>query len=373
MVKKIVSFFVLWRLLLFLFAFLATFFIPFQKAFTAYNYGFSPPYYLYIWGNFDGYHYMEIAERGYKALEYSFFPLYPLFIRGLVWAFKIPYLLSGQLISTFALLLSLYVMAKLLALDQKRTLFGLFLLTIFTFSTSFFYIAVYNDSLFLLFSVLTIYFARKKSWLAASCFGALATLTRLNGLALFFLIIFEYIHVEKVKGLFSLKRILQTKLHSVVLIPSAFLGYLLYIQNLVGDWYVVFSSMKIWQQDKPVLPLQVFWRYLKILISPTLQFTYWIALAEVVFVFFYIAVLIYSFKKIRLSYWIFAVVSLLIPSLTGTFAGMPRYALHLYPFFLTLTLLLDQKGLLFKIVYFSVSIVGLFFMLAFFTRGYFVS
>lgn len=375
MFKKIIGSYVLWRIALFFFAVAATYFIPFRKAFTAINYGWEPPYYLYIWGNFDGYHYMKIAEGGYLPHLYPFFPLFPFLIRLLIEILHMPfYLRGGQLISNASFIASLFVVGKLLLLDKKKALVPLVFLIVFLFPTSFFYTAVYNDSLFFLLATTTIYFARKKSWVVSSLFGALTTLTRLNGLALIFLIGFEYLSTVKSFKTINLEKILKDKIYTIFLIPLTFIGFLAYVHRISGNFMNLFSSMAQWNQDKLTFPLQVFWRYLKILflVSPG-TLVYWVAVLELGFVLFYIFLLIFSYKKIRSSYWIFFALSILIPSLTGTFAGMPRYGLHLYPFFLSIALFLQKKSLYVKVLYFTISLIMLFLLVSLFTRGYFVA
>ncbi len=153
-----------------------------------------------------------------------------------------------------------------------------------------------------------------------------------------------------------------------------FVGYLLYIQIHFKDWNLLFTTMKIWGQDKLIFPLQVVWRYIKIIfLYPTFQLNYWVSVLELMIVLFYIVVIIYGYKKIRLSYWFFSVISLLIPAFSGTFQGMPRYGLHLYPLFLTIALFLNNKSLKVKVAYCLISILLLLFCLTLFSRGYFVA
>lgn len=375
MFKKIFTAYVFWRLLLFVFSILAIYIIPFRKAFTAFNYGTLPPYHLFIWGNFDGYHYMKIAQIGYLPHLYPFFPLFPLLIRFFVRVLDVHWWLrAGQLVSNISFILSLYIVYKLTLLDGKKFLIPLIFLIIFFYPTSFYYTAVYNDSLFFLLATTTIYFARKRAWIIASVFGALATLTRLNGLALIFLIGFEYLSTTKSFKQITPKRILKDSIYAVLLIPLAFAGFLFHIHKISGNFMNVFSAMAQWNQDKVTFPLQVVWRYMKIfaLVSPQ-QLIYWIAVLEFASVVLYLFLLIYSFKKVRFSYWIFFAVSILIPSLTGTFAGMPRYGLHLYPFFLSLALFLEKRSEVFRIIWFAICFLLLFLLVSLFTRGYFVS
>ncbi len=398
MLKKIVGFFLSWKLLVFLLALLATLIIPlnwgetyispFHPSNVPYNYQIDPPYYIWIWANFDGAQYLSIARSGYLDFQYGFFPLYPAFITFLHNLLQIRYIFAGEIISSGCFLLALFFIWKLLKIDDKKNLLSLFFLIIILFPTSFFYGAVYNDSLFFLLATLSIYFARRQSWIPSSISAAIATLTRLNGLALFFLIFFEYILSAKKNSsgwkfnqLFSsltsslkFKNLLKSKIYFVILIPLAFVGYLVFVQIDSGSWTSLFTSMSIWNQDKPIFPLQVFWRYIKIIFTASPHYlNYWIAISELFFVILYILLLFYSFKKIRFSYWIFFLISVLIPAFTGTFQGMPRYGLHLYPFFLTLTMFLQDQSLIKKIIYFVVSIVLLFLYIGLFTRGHFVA
>ncbi len=398
MLKKIVGFFLSWKLLMFSLAFLATLIIPlnwgntyirpFHTPNVPYNYQIDPPYYIWIWANFDGAHYLSLARSGYLDYQYGFFPLYSMIIDYTHNLFHLRYISAGVLISNVFFLLSLFTIWALLKIDDKKKLLSLFLLILILFPTSFFYGAVYNDSLFFFLATLSIYFARRESWILASLSASVATLARLNGLALFFLIFFEYLlSSEKsstgwslasllvsLKSQLQLKKVLKSKIYFVLLVPLVFVGYLVFIQFDSGSWTNLFTSMKVWGQDKTIFPLQVFWRYLKIIftVSPHL-FNYWIAVSELFFVFLYTFLLIFSFKRIRFSYWIFFFISLLIPSFTGTFQGMPRYGLHLYPLFLSLTMLLSSQSLLKKIAYFVISILLLSLYVGLFTRGYFVA
>lgn len=392
-IKKLVAYFLGWKILIYFFAFFAAALIPLRTSFTAITdtlHGL--PYLVWIWGNFDGIHYMEIARNRYHPQEHAFFPFYPLIMRFVFYQFSlyklyIPILVVGQLVSNAAFLGSLFLIFKTLVLDKIHYLFYTLLVVILLFPTSYSYGAVYNDSLFLLLATATIYLARKKSFFLASLCGAFATLTRLNGLALFFLIAMEAILSEKanrdwrirellssIQKSLTIKKVLKTKLYSLLLLPGSFLGYLLYTHIFHGNWNLVFQDMKNWNQSNITFPLQVAWRYFKIIVfHPKLELNYWVAIIEVVIVCLYVFILLYTIKKIRLSYWIFFALSILIPALTGTFAGMPRYGLHLYPFFLGLSLFFYNSNTLIRIIYIIISVSLLFFCLGLFTRGYFIA
>lgn len=386
MIKKIIFYFLIWKVIVFIITLFLSHIFPDIPYYQAKNL-FADRYHELIWrfANMDGITYLRIARNGYNSTNIPFFPLYPLITRFFADIFfRHRYFAPiSQIISNLSSLISLFVFYKLMQIDKQVKLFPLLLLIIFTFPTSFFYGATYNDSLFLLFASLCIYWLRRNNIAASAIFGGLATLTRLNGLALLGMILAEYfIRINKIEYFplkylrlsFSLKSILKHKLYFTLLIPAAFFSFLLYIQLKFGSWYLLFSTMKIWGQDRIILLPQVFWRYFKILILyPTFKLNYWIAAIELLFVLFYIFVLIYSYNKIRISYWIFMLISFLIPSLTGTFAGMPRYALHLYPFFLSIVLLLKSTNSLIRIAYFAIALFLFCFMLALYVNGYFIA
>lgn len=388
MIKRIIIFFLGWKALIIFFAFVATFTLPMNFVFTPHD-RIHYPYIVYVWGNFDGEHYLNIVQSGYFPLQQAFFPFYPLITRFIASLIDYKYLTAGLFVSHIAFVFVLFIIWKLLILDSNKKLFYFLLLVLLLYPTSPFYGAVYNDSLFFFFATLCIYFGRKQKWILASSVGALATLTRLNGLALFFYLLFEYLYkselapkskkqfldlIKKTISVTKIKYFFTKYVYAIILIPLAFLAYLLYVQHTQGDWNIVFSSMKIWNQDKIIFPLQVVWRYLKIIFTDTSFSTiYWVAVIEFLFVVWYSIVVIYSYTKIRFSYWIFMTLSFLIPSLTGTFSGMPRYGLHIYPFFLSVAIFLSGKPFAIKTLYFFISIVLMFIVVMFFTRGYFIS
>lgn len=388
MIRKSFIFLLGWKTLIIFFAFIATFTFPINFVFTPHDRIYYP-YIVYIWGNFDGEHYLNIAQSGYFPYQQAFFPFYPLITRFVASLIGYKYLASGLLVSHIAFIFSLFIIWRLLILDNHKNLFHFLLLVLLLYPTSPFYGAVYSDSLFFFLVTLCIYFGRKQKWILASLVGVLATLTRLNGLALFFYLFFEYLYkselapkskeqflnlINKTISTIKLKFFFTKHVYTILLIPFAFFVYLLYVQYTQGDWNMVFSSMKIWNQDKIVFPLQVVWRYLKIIFTDrSFSLTYWVAIIEFLFVAWYLTISMYSYTRIRFSYWIFMSLSFLIPSLTGTFAGMPRYALHIYPFFLSVAILLSSKKSLTKTIYFFISIVLMFIIVMFFTRGYFIS
>ncbi|PIT88927.1 MAG: hypothetical protein COU27_02960, partial [Candidatus Levybacteria bacterium CG10_big_fil_rev_8_21_14_0_10_36_7] len=72
----------------------------------------------------------------------------------------------------------------------------------------------------------------------------------------------------------------------------------------------------------------------------------------------------------RRSYILFSILALILPTLTGTFSSIPRYALVAFVIFPTLALIQN------RFLRYTILIVGLLIetiISAFFLRGYFVS
>lgn len=377
-IKKIILVVVLWKFIQICFALLSLRYIPEGSRFfyTPTLLRIHVPTIAWVWGNYDGAHYIEIAKRGYHMYEQAFFPLYPMLIGAIFYSFHISRIYAGLFISHISFLGALYYIYLLLKTDGKSKLSLILFSAILLYPTSFYYASVYNDSLFLFFASACLYYGRTKHWFWAGLCGGLATLTRLNGLALSIFLVVEYYLQNKPQFSFrSLKQLFADGLYWIGIIPLTFIGYLVYIQMKFGSFMTLFSSMKPWGQDKVIIPLQVFWRYFKILfLYPSFQhFNYWVALLEVSSVILYIALMWYSYKKMRLSYWIFFGVSILIPSLTGTFQGMPRYGLHLYPFYLALSMYLSKKSQRIQLAYYVISTGLMIVLMSMFVRGYFVS
>src|SRR4030066_1349403 len=93
---KILKYFLSWRITLFVVAFLSIYFLPvFGGRFPYVDRVLEIthlPYWVWGFGNFDGVHYLRIAQDGYLA-QYSqaFFPVFPILIRTVAFVFpKVP-------------------------------------------------------------------------------------------------------------------------------------------------------------------------------------------------------------------------------------------------------------------------------------------
>lgn len=349
----------------------------------------SLPRWVTSWGNFDGVVFMRIAQGGYGVPEVPFFPLLPLLMQPLSWL-GVPYLVAGLLISLVSFLGALWFMRELWQQDRPKVSFFWLLAVLLSFPTAYYYAAVYQDALFLMLATGSLWAARQRRWVGAVVLAMLATLARLNGLALFFMLFTEYLLDvrPRLTQRWDVRRIWKGVLVAIrprswwkrpyiwlfFLVPLTFLGYLGYIEWKLGDWQLFFKGVEVWHRNKLVFPLRTLWRYFKILILyADVNFVYWVAWGEALFTALYAGAIAVGWGRVRLSYWVMMVMHLLIPVLTGTLQGMPRYGLHLYPFFLILTmgvLRLPRWG---KLLFFATSLLVQALYGSLFLQGYFVA
>lgn len=374
---KIIGIFLSWRLILLIVSFFSIKFVPlaFQDKFLGggpVNYQLAP--HFFSWANFDGEHYLSIAIFGYKALQQVFFPIYPMLISFFAKLFTqdplsllINSTLIGLIISNASLLIALLFLYDLLKIDFSKKIAFFTIILILIFPTSFFFGALYSESLFLLLTVLAFLNIRKGNWFWASFFGMIAAATRVFGVLLFPAFLIEVFLQKK-----------YSKIFWTLLIPLG-LGLYMYYQYLtVGDplaFYHIQDLVGEQRQSNLVILPQVYFRYIKMLSSvDPLSFIYQTVLLEfIVGIVFFILPICGYFKKIRLSYLCYALVGFLITTVQGSFSSVPRYVLVFFPSFIALAIWFEHLPRLFKLLFFLILTFLLVVETSLFLRGYWVA
>lgn len=328
-------------------------------------------FYIFPWANFDGEHFIAIAQFGYQQYTQAFFPLYPklisLFINGASDPISSA-AINGLFISTVSLTVALIYLYKLIKLDYSSKFSLGVILILLVFPASFYFNAVYSESLFLMLVVLSFYFFRTKSFFWAFIFGYLACLTRVFGILIFFSFLIE-IFIYKIPF---------KKSFWVFLIPLGLLTYMTYLYFSIGDPLAFYNLQLIvgeQHQRGIVLTPQILYRYWKIIIdnhelSPFFTTVLFELATGVVF---FLLPLIGLVKKVRLSYIFFAFFGYLLPTIQGSFSSLPRYVLILFPSFMILGLLVQKLPLPLKIGLGIMSILLLIIETSLFLRGYWVA
>jgi hypothetical protein len=281
---------------------------------------------------FDGVHYLTIALKGYEGtgLIQAFFPLYPMVLHVFSIGGVLNPVIIGTLISTCCLVAALIVLKKLLILEKETdsTILWTFIF-ILSSPTAFFWGMVYSESLFLLLSVLSFYWAKKERWWLAGFAGMGAAMTRITGVFIFLGLVWQY-HQKQKKFQFNTVS---------VLLPIVGLGiYMAYLYFTFGDALMFFNVQSEFgggrETGRLILLYQVLYRYLKMLVSIPLQsWAYYQVLLELISAIFAMVGLVISYFKLPRAYFWYALPAFVLPTLTGTFSSMPRYILVIFPIY----------------------------------------
>ena len=322
-----------------------------------------------LWNRWDAPHYVALAENGYTAVGEGryfivFFPLYPLLIR-LVASVLGNYEVAALVISNVASLLAGLYLYKLARIDYSHNtaLKSVFYLAIFP--TSYFLIAGYTESLFLLLAIGSFYYARKARWSTAGVLGMLAAATRITGLVLLPSLLYEYFSQRSNPGSRRVR-----DLFFIALVSLGFVSYLIVNHVVFGDAFA-FLAVQHEHWYKHLAPPwegllgaigSIFWRDSadKVLIG----------VAEVVFGLFGFFCIAYAvIIKLRPSYTVYMFLTWLAVTSTSYWLSTPRYLLSLFPVFIMFALIADRREEWFYVLT-TAFLLFFSFFLVLFTQGY---
>ncbi|MBI4040214.1 hypothetical protein HY389_02570 [Candidatus Daviesbacteria bacterium] len=303
-----------------------------------------------VLANWDGRHFISIAQYGYaQTIQYAFFPLYPILVNFVARVASQNYLWSALVVSWLSTFLTLHYLYKLLSLDLDQKLVRETLILLVLFPTSFFLLSAYSESVFLLFSVMAFYFARKKNFLLATVFAALSTATRISGLATVLALWMEGFYLGGFK-----------KNWIVLLAPVGILVYMYYLGRTTGDpLYFIQAEESNWQRTLSI-PGVNFVNNLHQLLSEGVKSENIISWIDLGFLVFGIGLVLRSIRWLRHSYAVFGLALLALPLLTNSFVSMPRFLLPIFPVFILLALWVEKsdfKRLITWVVFVTLSTV----------------
>jgi len=362
--------FVIWQAALVLIIFLGSKYFPTSWAYlyTEKDVVLSPAW-LWSRANFDGMHYIGIARGGYGLYQQAFFPLYSKIVNLMAHLFGGRTLLAGWVVNLVCLYLGLFFFYKLLKLDFSERISKRVLVYLLLFPTAFFFSMIYTEALFFLLIIGSFYFARTKRWWLAGIFGGLASATRLVGIFLFPALLFEWWQQKKIKNFSTFIPLL--------LIPIGLLCYMRFLSVNYGDSLMFIHVQAFFaagrSPDRIILLYQVFWRYLKMLITVNKgTLIYFVVILESLSAVVFLFLGLFVFLRRWYSYLIFMVLAYIAPTLSGTFSSMPRYVLVLFPGFILLSLWAEKYRWL-RILYPILAIPLFILCLLLFTRGFWVA
>jgi hypothetical protein len=319
------------------------------------------------WQRFDTLHYMRIAEGGYEAEEDSVFPpLYPAVMAGTGWLMSpiLPQaernLLAAMIISNVAFFGVLVLLYKITDREFQEESAKRSIMFLAIFPTSFFLLAAYSESLFILFAIGSILSARKGSFWLAGTLALLASLTRLTGVVLIIPLAYEYLSQRQ----FKLSKVDLSSL--AILLPILGIGGFIIWRSMAGlpplseiyaaHWYQttgfpgtdLIRSLILMVQGKAVLTLFFDFLCALLLIGTTIA----------------------AFRKLGLTYGLYSaglLLFILLPtSELKPLYSFSRYALAFFPTFMILSRFATTPWRTRAVVYPSIALLlyfsGQFFM-----------
>lgn len=138
------------------------------------------------WQRDDALWYQQIATHGYSrgGPDDAFLPLYPGLVRATSVVLGGDAVAAGLVVSSLALVVALVLLQRLVGEDLGDAVGWRTTLLLALCPSAFFLVAPYSEALFLALSVATFLAARQRRFVLAGLLAALATLTRIQGLAL---------------------------------------------------------------------------------------------------------------------------------------------------------------------------------------------
>ncbi len=278
-------------------------------------------------------HYLNIAENGYVSegedvKDIVFYPLYPLLISILTFITKNAFV-SGTIISNICLGFSACFLYRLTRkeLNEEKALDGVVAYILYPFGI--FLISVFTESLFIMLSLMCLFFTKEKKWGIAGICGFLATLSKSQGIALFVPMIYEIILDIKANHKFGFTYL------SALLVPFGTGCYLLINKIVQGDYFsfIAHEEAAPWYNKANWISANLTQQYNMALDYEGLSLIiYWVQ------IFLFFACMLFLFyglhKKISPSIIAYGGAYLFLSYMHGWLISGPRYVMSCVPLYI---------------------------------------
>jgi hypothetical protein len=296
------------------------------------------------WQRFDTMHYLRIAEQGYENTADSVFPpLYPLGMRvvGFLLAGFLPagerHLLAGIILSNLACIGLFILLYRITAVEVDEPAARRTVLFLAVFPTSFYLLAGYTESIFILLALGSFWLARRGRFWEAGLAGFLASMTRLTGWILVVPLAFEYFRrVDRSSWRAESRQLLLSHHSPAILLPPLGLLAFLGLRQLLGLPPIGQIYENFWLQTTGFPGVDLITAVNK-MAAGNARFVLYI---DFFCVFFLLATTLVAFRRLGPTYGLYSAM-LLVFMLLPTSAQKPlfsfsRYALAFFPTFMIL-------------------------------------
>ena len=317
---------------------------------------------LEIWNRWDAPHYLDLARYGYNAdgpgdvpLFIVFYPLYP-WLTGAVDAMLGDPLVSGFLVTTVASLFVAPILARVVGREFGASIGRNAAWFMLVFPTAFVLHIPYTEALFMSVVLGSFLAARHERWWLAGLLGALATLTRVNGLVLIPALAAEAL----TQWLGDPERRLRVGWLWIALVPVGFLVYLGVNVAVYGDpFHFLFVQKDHWFKS-----LDAPWVGIGGVVDSIIHREPWQSMMlgwmELAFIGLGLAGTVYAAFRFRPSWFAWMAGNWLLFVSTSFVMSVPRYSLTLFPLFAWFALAGRSRGTWLAITFVFVGLLAFF-------------
>ena len=315
------------------------------------GYSFSFSDVIDNWVKWDANNYLRIAHSYTFYVENEFyptlvfFPMYPLFIS----VFKLLFneVVAGLIVSNLASSIACVYIYKLVSMDygKKVSVMSLVILNLFPFA--FFFSSIMSESVFLLFSAMTLYYARKHQWLMAGFCGLFCSLSRSLGVFIIIPVLVEFIEEYKlIKNIRNVKentKIILKKGLPLLLILFGMVVYLYCNYRITGDWfYFLKMQSDVWGQVYKPFYL-VFDTIYNSINGYNPNFISCISIPQLIIICFSYIVLLFGIRRHRTMYSIWFLVNIIVNTSMSWPLSICRYFTCTIPLFIYIAYYLKNR------------------------------
>src|SRR3972149_6412408 len=303
-----------------------------------YEWKYTKVQWLDLWSVWDSAWYLNVAEKGYSPTpadlpkvccgqaNTAFFPLYPMSVR-ILGNLTGSFYNSALLISNISLIFSGIFLYKRVLLDYKKDVAKDSVLFMFLFPTGFVLSGIFSESMFLLLTILSFYFAKKNKWFFSGISGFLLSLVRPTGVFCLLPIAYIYLKQNRFK--------LNINVLSLLFYPAGLLLFCVYLYKLTGNPFAFSHSEWGARLSNPFTVL-----YELLTVSDA-------TLVLGLFTILELLLLLYTYlKSLHIEYLMLSLIVVLLPLINGIqiAIGIPRMSSAVFPLFLALALTSKNPG-----------------------------
>jgi Mannosyltransferase (PIG-V) len=322
---------------------------------------------LTIWNHWDATHYIDLAQNGYQTVGDQkywiiFYPLFPWLIRVVAVVFD-NYIISALIVVAVASIAAGLLLRQLVKLDYSEQIANNAVWFLFIFPGSAALHTPFTESLFLALAIGSFLTARKGRWASAGVLGALACLTRINGIVLMPALAIEAGHQ------FWKTRRWRWEWLWIGFMALGILAYLWLNYHVFGDAFTFMTFRREHFFQRFSWP----WVGIKDLalgMRQTGEAGVVRGVQDFFFVMLGLAGTVWSFIKLRPSYAVWMAGNWLLFTSTTFILGAARFSVILFPLFIVFSLLSMRK-----VWYAAITVWSLLFLALFtgiYVEGHFV-